>query len=180
MIRWERFNIYLALALLFCLTGGCRSAESKKKHASTHIQFFLEANSSPATPSQQAPVFRENPVRYRFLQRPFLDDGSIASAEVLHDLGGFALKLQFNRDGTFLLEQASTAYRGQHYIVFCQWAEAPNWKLNSGRFIAAPVFNKHVADGVLIFTPDASEEETKQIVTGLNNDAAETQGRYAW
>jgi hypothetical protein len=179
-IRWKRFNIYLALGLALGLIAGCRSPESKKQHALTTMRFYLEVNSSPATPSQLAEVLRDNTVWLRIAQRPFLGDGNIASAEVLHDLGGFSLKIQFDRDGTFLLEQTSAAYRGQHFAVWCQWAEAPDWKLNQGRFVAAPVFAKHIQDGALVFTPDTSEEEAKQIVTGLNNVAKETQGRYAW
>ena len=38
-----------------------------------------------------------------------------------------------------------------------------------GRWLAAPRINKRIADGVLVFTPDATREEAEQIALGLNN-----------
>ena len=42
-------------------------------------------------------------------------------------------------------------------------------------WLAAPMTNKRISDGVLVFTPDASREEADRIVLGLNNVAKEAQ-----
>ena len=68
-------------------------------------------------------------------------------ASVIDALGSFQIMIQFDRRGTWLLEY-TTAHRGRRIGIFSQFGDA--------RWLAAPVMNKRIADGVLVFTPDAS------------------------
>jgi hypothetical protein len=169
MIRRNRFNIYLMLALALGLAGGCRSPETKRKEAQARMSFNLEVSRGGPAQSQQVPVFRENPVLINIQTEPFLTDANVLSAKVLNDVGGFSLQIQLDRDGTILLEQRTVANRGMHFAVYCKWAVAPNWELNAGRWIAAPQFTHRITNGLLVFTPDTTREEAEQIAIGLNN-----------
>jgi len=46
-----------------------------------------------------------------------------------------------------------------------------------GRWLAAPLINRRMADGMITFTPDASREETEKFVEGLNNSAKKLNSR---
>ena len=94
--------------------------------------------------------------------------GLRAEQGFLHPL---KLRLQFDRRGTWLLEQYSTANLGKHFAIFSQFPSPPDAKLNQGRWLAAPRINQRIPDGVLTFAPDATREEAEQIVLGLNNVA---------
>jgi preprotein translocase subunit SecD len=89
-------------------------------------------------------------------------------------MGGFEISLQFNREGTWLLEQYSSANRGRKIAVFCEFGV----ELKEHRWLAAPVVSKRISDGLLVFTPDASREEAEEIVRGLNNVAKKMHGNW--
>jgi hypothetical protein len=88
-------------------------------------------------------------------------------------VGGFALRLRFNRHGSWVLEQYSSGNPGKRFAIFSQFVTPPGENLNEGRWIAAPRVKGRIADGTLIFTPDATREEAEQIVLGLSNIARE-------
>ena len=48
-------------------------------------------------------------------------------------------------------------------------------QLNAGRWLAAPLVQTHITDGLLVFTPDATREEADQIAAGLNTVAKKLQ-----
>ena len=79
--------------------------------------------------------------------------------------------MQFDRHGSWLLEQYSTQNLGRHFAIFSQFAAPPDQKLNQGRWLAAPKLTQRITNGVLTFAPDATREEAEQIVVGLNNVA---------
>jgi hypothetical protein len=169
-IRRERFNIYLMALLAACLFCGCRSAEGRRKHALTVINLCAEVNRSLANPGQEIALPRRSPVRMFVQSTPFLGSANLISAEVREDpAGGVELLLEFDRQGKWLLEQASIANRGRHYAIYAQWGEPPKWELNTGRWIAAPLFVGRIQDGKVCFTPDATREEVEQIALGVNN-----------
>jgi len=176
MIRWNRFNIYLLLALVLGLACGCRSPETKRKQAVTHMMFQLEVPRGAPGNNEQVQVYRGNPMLLNVQKEPFLTDANVLKAKVLDDVGGFSIEIQFDRDGTILLEQRTVANRGGHYAIVCQWAVAPDWQLNTGRCLAAPQFNRRITNGLIVFTPDATREEADEIVIGLNNVAKATHG----
>jgi preprotein translocase subunit SecD len=82
-------------------------------------------------------------------------------------VGGFVLRIQFDQSGTVMLEQCTAANRGRKIAIFSQFGE----KIKDYRWLAAPVINRKISDGVLAFTPDATREEAEEIALGLNNVA---------
>jgi hypothetical protein len=169
MIRRNRFNIYLLLAVALSIICGCRSPESKRRNAVSTMEFYLEAN---RTFANQVSVYRANPVLFNVEREPKITEVNILSASVKedeHNPGGFFMVIEFDRQGKWMLEQNSGANPGRHFIVKSQWAEAPDWKLNRVRILAAPQFSKPIKDGLLVFTPDATRQEAEQIALGLNN-----------
>jgi len=167
-IGGRRFNIYLALALV--LLCGCQSPETKRKKALSTFRIHLEANPfTPAEQTEEISVPRSNPVKFIVQKAPLLTEEFVKEAKLADVRGGFALRVQFDRRGTWLLEQYTTGNMGKHFAIFSQFAEPPDEKLNKGRWLAAPRISQHIGSGILLFTPDASREETEQIVLGLNN-----------
>jgi len=171
MIRWYRFNIYLALFLAACFALGCKTEEGKRKKQLAIIQLLVEMNPDPMGRTQEIKVYREHPVTFTVSRAPFLSEANLKQAQVVEVVGGFALRLDFDHEGGWLLEQYTSGNRGKHIAVFGQWDEQPDAKLNPGRWLAAPLIQNHIADGVFIFTPDATRQEIDNLVLGLNNVA---------
>ena len=82
-------------------------------------------------------------------------------------VGGFALRIQFDLDGTVLLEEYTVENRGRKMAIFSQFGA----QIKDYRWLAAPVISHRITDGVLIFTPDATREEADEIAIGLNHVA---------
>ncbi|MEI9959576.1 MAG: hypothetical protein WDM76_00165 [Limisphaerales bacterium] len=153
----------LTLAVLF---SGCKTDEqSKQDKTVSALRIHLQVPT--ASMSQTITVLRDNPVLVNIGPDPVLTEANIQAAKVIEPLGGFAIAIKFNESGIWLLEQYSAANPGKHFAIFGQWGE----KLANGRWLAAPLINGRLADGVLTFTPDCSREEADQLVLGLNNVA---------
>lgn len=163
----KRFNTYLLLAL--ALVCGCQSPETKRKKQFSTLRVHLEVNRDTTDRNELAPISRANPVMVNVQKSPFLTEASVKEAKVVEVIGGFALRVGFDRQGVWLLEQYSTANLGKHVAIFSEFASPSDEKLNQGRWLAAPRINQRITDGVLVFTPDATREETEQIALGLNN-----------
>ena len=162
--RLCRFNAYLVVALLSMCCAGCQSM--KKKEAST-FRVHLEVTQDGTDKNAPVPVYRQNPMYVNVENAPFLTEVHISKASVVDAMGSFQIMIQFDRRGTWLLEQYTTAHRGRRIAIFSQFGAA--------RWLAAPVMNNRISDGLLVFTPDATREESERIVTGLNNVAKEFQ-----
>jgi preprotein translocase subunit SecD len=170
-IHWCRFNIYLAMALAVAAVCGCRtSPESRAKKQLSTLRLHLETSRGASTVSQLVPIYREQPLMVNVETMPFLNESNISEAKVVDVVGGFALRLQFDHAGATLLEQYTTANRGRKIAVFSQFGD----KLNTFRWLAAPLISRRISDGVFIFTPDANREEAEEIARGLNNVAKKT------
>jgi len=98
---------------------------------------------------------------------PFLTEANVVAAVLLETPGGVAVEIKLDEVGTYTLEQYTSAYAGKHLAIFGQWNE----RIADSRWLAAPLLNHRIADGVLAFTPDCSAEEARQLVVGLNNMA---------
>lgn len=168
-IHRNRFNIYLAFALLITLTACLTPEEKKQAKEVALIRLHLEGSVSRPDKNSPAKINRANPVTVSVETDPFLDSGSLDKAAVIEVLGGFALQLRFDKHGTFVLDSMTTANRGRHIAIFAQWTE--------GRWLAAPIVSQRIADGVLTFTPDASREEAEDLARRLNNTAAKLKKR---
>jgi preprotein translocase subunit SecD len=124
----------------------------------------------PLGRSETAEVYRDSPIRFTIDKNPFLTEANVKSAKVIDVTGGFALEIEFDRQGSWLLEQY-TSNRGKHILVASQFFNPGEEKINLGRWLAAPQINTHITDGRFSFTPDATREEADRIAQGLNNVA---------
>ena len=172
MIRWARFNIYFALGLIPALLVGCRTEEGRKLHSVATLHLHMEIARDSTGRGTEVPVFRAHPVKLMVDKVPFLSESGVKEAKLVEGVGGFAIQIQFDKEAAMLLEQYTSANPTKHIVVFCQFGEPPKYKLNSGRWLAAPKIANRITDGVLTFTPDATREETERIVMELNNVAA--------
>jgi preprotein translocase subunit SecD len=165
-IRGERFNTYLLLALAVVLACGCQSSGEKqsKKWLST-LRLHLETSSTDKKSVESIPVYREKPIWVSVQKTPFLSEANIASASVVDEVGGYVLRIEFDGDGKIMLEECTTRNRGRRIAIFSQFAK----ELKDFRWLAAPVINHRITDGVLVFTPDATREEADEIAQGLKN-----------
>ena len=161
-IRFPRFNTYL-IAALCALGAGCKT--TAEKEVST-LQFHLEVTPDGTEHNSLVPIGREGTFTVNVEKAAFLNEGLVAKAAVVNDaLGSFALMIQFNRKGSWMLEQYTVAHKGRRVAILSQFGEA--------RWLAAPKMNNRITDGLFVFTPDATREEAERIARGLNNVAKE-------
>ena len=161
MIRNLRFNSYLAMALVLGLasTVGCSSTKPHKlKEAS--LRLHLEVNQDGSDRNEPIPVGREQPFFVNVDKHAFLTEFNIERASVVQSMGGYSITVQFNKEGTWLLEQYTTANKGKRMAIAAEFGEM--------RWIAAPVIHQRIANGLLVFTPDVSRDEADLLVSGLN------------
>jgi hypothetical protein len=163
-IGFTPFNIYLLMAAL-ALGAACKSPEERKqsKEAST-LRVFLESNTDASARDRGVPVYRQNPVRVNVERAPLLTEVDLAVAEVVEMPGGFAIRAQFDGHGALVLEGATVAHKSKHLVIQSSFGET--------RWLAAPLITRRISNGELVFTPDATREESERIVRGLNNVVA--------
>ena len=177
MIRCKRFNLYFCAGLM--MLTGCQSAESQRQHAISTLRIHLEAPREASDSSQQISISRNHPLPLRVLKDPILDESYVSKAEVVDEPGGFRLRIQFDRRGSLLLEQRSAQNQGKHLAIYSEFA-GPDGKTQQMRWLAAPRLQQRIADGTLLFTPDASREESEQIALGLTNLARKREQPLNW
>lgn len=171
VIRLSRFNTYLALLAAAALLCGCQSAEGRRKKQTAVLRVHIEVVADQTAFTEQVSVIRASPMTFHASKNAFLLEGNVAGARLLEDRNGFAIEVRFDSRGTMLLEQYTAANPGRHLLIFSQFGE----KLEKARWLAAPMIQRRISNGVLAFTPDANREEAEQIVLGLNNLAKKTQ-----
>jgi preprotein translocase subunit SecD len=171
-IRSPGFNLYLLGTLLLCgLAPGCKTSEGKDKKILASFRLHLEAKADPMGRTETAQVYHQNPVEFTIDKAPFLSEAQVKEAKVIDVTGGFALQVQLDLQGSWLLEQYTAANRTKHILVFSQFDEPGEEKINQGRWLAAPQINNHITDGLFTFTPDVTREEAERIALGLNHVA---------
>ena len=171
----NRFNIYLLL--LLALAAGCQtgSKEKKDKRTST-IRIHLECSPDSTSFSRTVSVVREKPVMVTVDTSPVLTEAEVAGAKVVEQEGGFALQIQFNKRGIWLLEECTTMNPGRHLAIFAEFGTG----MRHSRWIAAPSITHRISNGELTFTPDASREEADDIAAGLQNVAKKIAEKSKW
>ncbi len=174
IIRCHGFNIYLIAVLGLVLAVGCRSTETKRKEAVATLQLRQEMNPEPTGRTEVVTIMQDPLVTMRVDRQAFLQDVNVTEAKVLDVVGGFALSIQFDRKGAWLLEQYTGASLGRRIAIFSQFGEPPEYTINKGRWLGAIQITKRITDGLLIFTPNTTREEAEEIATGLNNVAKKT------
>ena len=161
-IRLRCFNTYLLSLLLAGALGGCSSTRSEK-FAEASLRFFLETNLDGTEVTQTVKVGRSAPITVNIETHVFLTEFNIEKASVVDAPGGFAISVQFDRQGTWILEQYSTAHRGKRTVVAAEFGEL--------RWIAAPLMRERITNGHFVFTADTTREEAEKIVSGVNRVA---------
>ena len=164
-----RFNFYL-LSLALVLTAGCQTAPERRqnKMAST-FRLHLEANPDA---TQSTAVIDIAGIELYVNNTPFLDETSVTNAAVVDTRdGGYAIRVRYDRHGTLVLDAVTTENRGRRIAVFTQYGAG---KAEHSRWLAAP-YGSPITDGILLFTPLATREESEEIVSGLNNVARKVQ-----
>jgi hypothetical protein len=167
MKRFWRFNLhFVVLALL--LTTGCSTTEEKeRKKQLASLRIHVEGRRNIMEQAPRA-TFRSGDA-IDINQDVVLTDMSLVSAEVVDTPGGFSLKLNFDRHGQLKLEAISIANRDRRLAILVAWSTGKKDHPGESRWLAGPVMRQRNASGTLVFTPDASREETEMIVRGLNN-----------
>lgn len=163
--RALRFNLYLLLLAVLLPAAGCKTNDSDQHVAALRIH--MESQAQAPGSGETVSVLRANPVRVQINDNPLLTEANIVAAALIQTPGGFAVEVQFDETGKWLLEQYTAANPGKHLVIFGQWSDQPQ----DSRWLAAPLITHRIASGVLSFTPDASRSEALQLVNGLNNMA---------
>jgi preprotein translocase subunit SecD len=156
----------LLLAGLFA-GAGCQSDKDKGDKHLASLRLHLENRAQLPGVGKTVSVIRANPVLVTINEDPVLTEASIVRANLLDTPVGYAVEVKFDETGTYTLEQYTSAYEGKHFVIFGQWSE----NSTNSRWLAAPLITHRIVNGVFAFTPDASHEEAKQLVLGLNNMA---------
>ena len=165
-IRWNRFKTYLLVTLATVAVCGCQTVgRTKESKLLSTLRLHLETGRNGPKPNQAVPIYRQKAIMVNVEQIPFLSEEQVSDAKVIDEVGGFALRIQFDHHGAVLLEQATTGNRGAKVAIFSQFGE----KMKDYRWLAAPVITHRISDGVFVFTPDATREEAEEIAIGLNN-----------
>ncbi len=167
----QRFNNYLLLLLVVCLVPACQTAERKKKKQVSALRVHIEARPDIAERTQPVSIFRENPMIINVDRSPILNEEHVKEVVVEDDMGGFSLRIEFNRQGSWLLEQYTGSNHGKRLAVFGTFGVETKDSPQKSRWFAAPRITQRITDGRLQFTPDASREEADEFALGLNNAA---------
>lgn len=163
----RRFNLYLLLlGTLALAAAGCKTNDADKQVASLRI--YLENRAQVTGSGQTVSVLRSAPVLVTINSEPALTEANIIAARLLQTPDqGYAIEVRFDEAGTLMLEQYTAANVGRHLVIFSQWSD----NTADSRWLAAPLISHRIPNGILAFTPDASEAVAQKIVTGLNNMA---------
>jgi hypothetical protein len=165
VIHWLRFNTYLPL--LACALCGCETTRTKSDKPLARLTVTVESNREAEGRSEIISVSRAQPMTIKIQSSALLNESHVAEARLMDSFAGFTMLLQFTPMGTHLLEQFTAQYPGRRFAIAAMFGE----KELKMRWLAAPVLNRRITDGILAFTPDASREEAELIVRGLNNVA---------
>ena len=159
LTRYHRFNTYLSCLVVGSLfLAGCTSGG--KKEEITTLRIHMETSDPQSEHVLTAPVYRASPKPINVNRSFFLNENDVAHASVQRSNGAFAIKLELTRHGAIVLETESTANKGRRMAIFSQFGDV--------RWLAAPMIRQRLDGGVIVFTPDATEDESERIVRGLN------------
>ncbi len=173
-----RFNIYLLSVVACVLVCGCRTKGHKEKAILATLRVHLEVIPDSMDFSTTIPIFREKPVMVTVDKAPFLTEANVAGAKMVEVVGGYSLEIQFNRQGSWLLESYTTTHPGKHFAIFSAFVDKDKKKW--ARWLGAPIQTRRISNGKLTFTPDATRSETEQIALGLNNVAKKNKEDSKW
>jgi hypothetical protein len=156
------FNGFLVL-LLLALTGCATGEERKRNKETSSFRVHLESDPGSADRSSAISIHRSAPILVNIDREAILDERNVTRAAVVDQAGGlFAVEIQLDRRGSWILERTTVVNRSRHLVFFSQFGDQARW-------LAAPVIATKNSGGRLLFTPDATREEAERFVRGLNN-----------
>ena len=167
----HRRNLNLLAAVALALLCGCRSGDRGRHTVLSTLRAHLEGSPDGTNLVQPVPIGRDKPVLLNVERLPFLTEEHVSEARMIEAVGGPAIRVQLNHRGTLLLEVYTVANHGRRIAIFSQFVSPLDPEATQSRWLAAPMISHKISDGILLFTPDASREEIRQIVFGLNNVA---------
>lgn len=165
--RCGGFNLYL-LTLGLALLAACETTNpggsTKAASGVATLRVHLETHPDTLGLSRPITVGRE-PIQAFSVTAAMLSEEHLAGARLWDgNEGQFAIHLQFDREGVRTLEMLSVSYRGKRLAVGGQFPE-PRW-------LGTVRMDRRIADGTLLFRPDATREEAEKFVRLLNNTVA--------
>lgn len=165
--RPMRFNSYffvlVAALLTACETTNPGGSTKAAPNVAT-LRIHMETHADTVGLSRQITVGRE-PAQTFSVTTPVLSEDNLAKAQIWDgNPGEFAIHLQFDREGTRSLEMLSVSYRGKRLAIGGQFPD-PRW-------IGTVRMERRIADGTLLFRPNATREEAEKMVRLLNNTVA--------
>lgn len=162
-----RINTYFS-ALAAALLLGCETTNSttgkKGDTELSSLRVHLETHPDNIGMSRKIDVGPE-PLQSFSVAGPALGEMHLLAAQLWEGTAGeYAIHLQFDRSGVQMLEMYSMSYRGKRLAIFSQFPQ-PRW-------VGTVRMDRRIADGALLFRPDATRDEAQRIVSGLNKAVA--------
>jgi hypothetical protein len=172
----QSFNIYLLAVLLAagCETGGLSPTKDYSK-----LRIYMEGQESDGTLVR---VGRDKTPIY-VKAEPILTEEDVEGARVEENADGtLGIQVKFSDHGGIVLDMESTANRGRHLVVFCQFRPGKNTSDEAATelgkslpWMAMVPIRVGLTGGVVHFTVPATQAEAQQIVQSINNSVAELQ-----
>lgn len=160
--------------MLVLLASGCAYwPHHGQKEPVAILRVHLESETTAAGSNKTVSVMREQPVSISISSDPILTEADVIGARLLDTGGGaFVIEIKLEETAGWRLEQYTAGNPGKHLVIFAQWSE----NKADGRWLAAPLISRRMAGDTLTFTPDASREEARKLVDGLNFVAKKNAG----
>jgi hypothetical protein len=157
------FNIYLLAAA--ALGGGCGSNYLSPNKEYATLSIFLEGRPADSLPVQIGP----DKATVYVAPAAVLTEEDLAKARLVDNPdGSYAIQLTFDDNGKLVLEMQTTSNPGKSLIIFAKFPPK-GWREPED---GDPIPRNGLANGSLVFIPDASHAEAEHIVRGLNNMAS--------
>ncbi len=156
--RW----VIVGLLVAFAAGTGCFStiaSKKKSKNAAT-LRIYKQTSKSLPRGYRSQIVFERPAITFWVDPAPELSERDIVSLETVEGGSGLKIKITFNAHGRFVLENLTGGNRGKYMAVVAGGATIT-------RPIAAIRMNEIIRDGVLIFTPDLTDEQIVTFVAEL-------------
>ena len=152
------------------LSSGCNyPVETKSNKA--QLAFFIEEFAQQETKTMLLKVYQASPKMVHVSPKPVLvgDPGMLKETHVINTQDGLhAIQLDFTTRGQALMEYLTTNYRDRRLYVVVAQSDQSKTNGVSSRCIGVSYIRGTVRGSKMIFTPDASREESESIVELVN------------
>jgi len=160
----------LKLLTVIVLSTGCNyPVETKRNKA--QIAFFIEEFPQQEAETMLLKVYQASPKMVHVAPKPVLvgGPGMLKDSQVVDTQDGLhAIQLNFTTRGQALMEFLTTNYRDRRlYVVVAQSGQSKTNSVNS-RCIGVSYIRGTIRSSTMIFTPDASREESESIIELVN------------